>query len=66
MTFKELLDNSGKTRYWLSKQTGIAKGTLDRYYLEKSKIQNMSLISADKISTALGMKLEEFWEATKE
>lgn len=52
------LDNIGKTPYWLSKETGIAFGTL--YPILSGKRKYPTFFTIEKIADALDVSLDEF------
>ena len=59
MTFKEVLDQSGKSRYQVSKETGIFQTTLHRLYSGKSRIESAPLTTCIKLARALGFRTAE-------
>lgn len=59
MTFKEVLDQSGKSRYQVSKETGIFQTTLYRLYSGKSRIESAPLTTCIKLARALGFRTAE-------
>ena len=59
MTFKEILDQSGKSRYQVSKETGIFQTTLHRLYSGKSRIESAPLTTCIKLARALGFRTAE-------
>lgn len=54
---KELLEKHDKTRYWLSKETGIDKNALTKIYNNESK--QIEIETINKILNALGEELTE-------
>ena len=59
MTFKEVLDRSGKSRYQVSKETGVFQTTLHRLYSGKSRIESAPLTTCIKLARALGFRTAE-------
>jgi len=51
IVLKDVLDEKGKTRYWLAKETGIHFKTVDSYY--KNKIKRYEADSILKMCLAL-------------
>lgn len=62
--FIELMDASGKTRYQISKQTGIAQSSLKRLEDGASSIQNMTLTNAVKLAKALRVSVDVLLSAS--
>lgn len=58
------LNSKDKTKYWLSKQTGIDNNTLGKIYDNKAK--QIKLETLDKICKALNCKLTDILEITKD
>lgn len=63
---EQLLEDSGMTRYELTKQMGIRPGSLDRYFNGKASMITMSYGNALKLSKILGIKMEEIWKMAPE
>lgn len=59
---EQLLEDSGMTRYELTKQMGIRPGSLDRYFNGKSSMITMTYGNALKLSKILGIEMEEIWK----
>lgn len=55
-----VLESRGKTKYWLSKETGIDNNTLGKIYNNEAKQIKKETI--DKICKALDCKVEELIE----
>lgn len=51
IVLKDVLEQRGKTRYWLAKETGIHFKTIDSYY--KNKIKRYEADSILKMCVAL-------------
>lgn len=54
MSFKEVLDSRGLTRYAFEKMTGMQTLTVHRLYTGEARIENVSLGIAAKMAKALG------------
>ena len=55
---EEILEEQGKTRYWLAKETGIDINSITKIY--KNKSTQIKLETMLKIVKALDCKLDEF------
>ncbi|MBS0941284.1 helix-turn-helix transcriptional regulator [Leuconostoc mesenteroides] len=55
---KFMLDNNGKTIYWLAKETGLAFGAL--YPIVSGKRKYPSFETMEKIADVLDISLDEF------
>ena len=55
---EEILEEQGKTRYWLAKETGIDINSITKIY--KNKSTQIKLETMLKILKALDCKLDEF------
>ena len=55
---EEILEEQGKTRYWLAKETGIDINSITKIY--KNKSTQIKLETMLKIIKALDCKLDEF------
>ncbi len=51
VVLKDVLEEKGKTRYWLAKETGIHFKTIDSYY--KNKVKRYEADSIMKMCLAL-------------
>ena len=60
---RTLLDNEGKSIYWLNKQTGIASSTLSRICNQKTTSIEFSVL--DKICEALNCNVSDILEHEK-
>jgi putative transcriptional regulator len=58
------LKNKDKTKYWLSKQTGIDNNTLAKIFNNQAK--QIKLETLEKISLALDCELTDIIELSKE
>ena len=63
ITLQDILDKRGKTRYWLSKETGIHFKTIDSYY--KNKIRRYEADSLLKICVALDCQISDIIKIIK-
>lgn len=68
---KELLEEKGKTMYWLSKQTGVRPNTVSQWVnneelSEDKKVKSINLEVLDKICTALDCDVEDIIEHVKD
>lgn len=63
ITLDEILSARGKTRYWLSKETGIHYKTIDSYY--KNKIKRYEADSILKICLALNCEVSDIIKVVK-
>lgn len=50
----DLLEERGKTLYWLAKQTGLRYATL--WQMSRNEVSLVNLKTLDKICTALGVE----------
>lgn len=67
MSLKKLIDDSGKSRYQIAKESGISQGTLQRYYEGKSSVTNMTIGAGLRLSEALAIPFDTLvCEAKKE
>ena len=64
VTLNEFLDFRGKTKYWLSKQTGISQTALGEFANNKTVRVRYELLN--KICTTLDCKLENIITYIKE
>ncbi|MPM90169.1 hypothetical protein SDC9_137286 [bioreactor metagenome] len=60
----EVLESKGKTKYWLSKETGITYPNLDK--LIKNETSSIKFDFLEKICTALDCELSDIIEFVKE
>ncbi len=60
---EDILSAKGKTRYWLSKETGIHYKTIDSYY--KNKIKRYEADSILKICLALDCEVGDIIKIVK-
>ncbi|MCY6958301.1 helix-turn-helix domain-containing protein [Clostridium brassicae] len=60
----ELLKSKGKTKYWLSKETGTDNNTLGKIYNNESK--QIKLQTLEKICNALECDISDILEIVKE
>lgn len=60
----ELLESKGKTKYWLSKETGITYPNLDR--LIKNETSSVKFDFLEKICDALDCELTDIIKFVKE
>lgn len=61
---KEILEEKGRTKYWLSKQTGINNNALDRIY--RNDTAQIKLETIYKITEALEVDIHEFMVKVKD
>ena len=61
---KEILEEKGRTKYWLSKQTGINNNALDRIY--RNDTTQIKLETIYKITEALDVDIHEFMVKVKD
>lgn len=61
---KEILEEKGRTKYWLSKQTGINNNALDRIY--RNDTAQIKLETIYKITEALDVDIHEFMVKVKD
>lgn len=64
MKLKKYLENKNLTNYQVCKKAEVGQSTLSQFINGKRK--NVSFDTACKISDALGIKLDEFRELSKE
>jgi putative transcriptional regulator len=63
----ELLENKGKTMYWLSRETGVRPNTISQWVnndqLEESKkVKSISVETLENVCSALECKIEDVIE----
>ncbi|OFI05263.1 hypothetical protein CLOACE_18810 [Clostridium acetireducens DSM 10703] len=63
-TLDKILNKKGKTRYWLSKETGIDNNTLGKIYNNESK--QIKLETINKICIALECNIKDILEFIKD
>ena len=61
---KEILEEKGRTKYWLSKQTCINNNALDRIY--RNDTAQIKLETIYKITEALEVDIHEFMVKVKD
>ncbi|APQ97729.1 helix-turn-helix domain-containing protein [Clostridium botulinum] len=59
----KLLEQKGKTKYWLSKKTGIDNNTLGKIYKNESK--QIKLETLEKICDTLECDIQDILEIVK-
>lgn len=62
MNLKEMIDQSGMTRYKIAKESGLSTGSLDHLYYGRRDPLRMELGSAYKLAKVLGMSLDKFYK----
>ncbi|MGG3623883.1 helix-turn-helix transcriptional regulator [Bacillus gobiensis] len=67
----ELLENQGKTMYWLSRKTEIRPNTISKWanneeLNEDEKVKSINVDALDRICTVLGCEIEDIIEHVKE
>ena len=63
IALKDVLEQKGKTRYWLAKETGIHFKTIDSYY--KNKIKRYEADSILKMCIALDCQIADMIKIDK-
>ncbi len=63
ITLQDVLDEKGKTRYWLAQKTGIHYKTIDSYY--KNKIRRYEADSILKMCLALDCQIGDIIKIVK-
>ncbi|MGG2091219.1 helix-turn-helix transcriptional regulator [Bacillus sp. S13(2024)] len=66
----EMLENRGKTMYWLSKETGVRPNTISQWVNneqldEDKKVKSISVEVLDKFCIALNCKIEDLLTVVK-
>ncbi len=64
MSFKNVVDQSGLSRYEIAKRSGVDPMTIQKLYTGKSSVERLGLINGVKLSKALGFKtVNEFFSS---
>ncbi len=63
MTFKELLKLKGFTGYRIAKEAQIHQPAISQMVTNKRDPLNMSVYAAKRAASALGMSLDDFYDA---
>ncbi len=67
----EVLENKGKTMYWLSRETGVRPNTISQWVNndqleEGKKVKSISVDTLESVCNALECKIEDVIELVKE